>query len=213
MDTRKYTGEIFRFIVLTPHRDALNQLYEYRKKLFSAGFSGAYSFPATAPLALVSSAFSPHELKELARKLRLLTLKSDGKIQSNGTTFAPCPDGFGLSIPACEKKPAEQVLFFGPRLNLTPDAPGDTLFPETTRKKILFTFSPPILCAALVGSESIKGLQEPPHYTTPAFSFRAAALANLSIRLLGEGENPCSFEWKMSPPIWLPVFKKEEPKR
>ncbi|MDR3145901.1 MAG: hypothetical protein LBU21_06460, partial [Treponema sp.] len=73
-----------RFVVLIPHRDSQRALWEYRRRLFAAGLDGAWSFPALAPLALVSRPCDPGELKALARSLRDLTLSGggDGRIDA-----------------------------------------------------------------------------------------------------------------------------------
>ena len=174
-----------RFVILMPHRDARKLLEEMRAKLFSIGFHGAFSFPPAAPLAMVSKAFSREELKELARNIRGLTKENDGKITSGGAAVIKCPD---------------KRSFFGPRLDLPID---DRVFPESTKTKVLYTLSPPILCAALIDQESAV---EPGQML--CLSFRAAALANLSIRPLGSGEAGYSFEWRISPLVWLPGLGK-----
>ena len=199
MNTKKVT---FRYIILIPHRDARNRLDEYRQKLFGSRVPGAFSFPAAAPLAEVSKSFSQEELKELAQNIRRLTVDSGGKILSAGTS---------------DMVKTRHFSFFGPALNLSI---GEESFPETAREKIVRVFNPPKLCAAIVQPDD-KPIEEP----LPAFgsmagsaaallalSFRAAALANLDMLPLASGvfRNEVSsvpgysYEWKMSPPVWLP---------
>ena len=177
METKEVT---FNYIILVPHRDAVNQFNEYRQKLFSEGVLGALSFPGASPLAEVSGPFSVKELKDLALNIRGLTAENDGKIQS-------CP-----SIAATR---SSQMSFSGPELKL-PISEGT--FPEATKKKILRLLAPPLLCAAIGKPE-----EEPEFEAGPLLSFRAAALANLAIRALA-GEPDYSFEWKISDPVWLP---------
>lgn len=192
MDTQEKTKRAFRYIILIPHRDAGKLLDAYRTRLFSAGFSGAYSFPAAAPLALVSRPFSREELRELAQKLRECTGETDGKILSAGTALVCSPGG--------------PLSFFGPVLNISA---GEWLFPQTAKEKILHTFSPAVLCAALAGSPALSSPGENPvHEEAPSLSFRAASLANLAIRPLDSGEKTYSFEWRIGPPVWLPAFRK-----
>ena len=182
MDTQKKTREIYRFIILIPHRDSLKPLEEYRRRLFAAGIPGAHSFPMAAPLVSVSRPFSREELKALSRNIRKQTEGNDGKILGTGSALAE----FG------------KFSFFGPRLSITIE---ESTFPETARSKILCTLTPPVLCAALVHSNENLVFEE-----APALSFRAASLANLTIRPLAVGEPDYSFEWKTSPPVWLPKY-------
>ena len=197
MDTQKRAKEVTRFIILIPHRDSLKPLEEYRKRLFAAGLWGAHSFPAAAPLAMVSRSFSREELKELARNIRNLTDRTDGKIQSSGAALTHCP----TRTIACDRA---YLSFFGPRLNLS--IKEDDL--GLARDKVLNTFHPLILCAALVDSELNLAEKNRPGENlifeeAPVLSFRAAALANLAIRPLGAGESNYSFEWRIGNPVWL----------
>ena len=197
MDTKNSRKEIFRFIVLIPHRDAARFLKEYRRRLFSSGFCGALSLPAAAPLAQVSASFSAAELKELAGNLRALAPansgKNCGKIRSSGTAFASCPGGLCPSD--------SDMAFYGLPLDLPLEK---SVFPETAWEKTLTIISPPLLWAALIDRRLLSGGEKPVCGEAPALSFRAAALANLAIRRLDAGEKAYSFEWKLSPPVWLP---------
>jgi len=181
VDTQESSRELFRFIILIPHRDALRPFNAYREKLFSNGFYGAYSFPLSAPLAAVSSSFKREELKDLGRNIRNRTIENGGKITSKfiaRTAFNGKSD------------------FFGPVLNLKID---EGIFPQPARAKILNIIFPPILCASLINRE-----EEPVHEEIPAISFRAASFANLVIRPLDSGEHGYSFEWRVGPQVWLP---------
>ena len=180
MDTRP---KLFRYIILIPHRDALKPLEEYRQKLFTTGIAGAHAFPLAAPLVEVSRPFNREELTELARNIRNSTKETDGKI----TSGCIAPAGYPGKFP-----------FFGPQLSFLLK---ESIFPSTTRPKILYTISPPVLCASLMDPKTIHGgtlsFEE-----APVLSFRAASLANLAIRPIADEEY--SFEWKISPPVWLP---------
>ena len=193
MDTQKRTKEIYRFIILKPHRDSSRPLEEYRRRLFAAGFCGAYSFPAAAPLAVVSRPFCREELKALARSIRELSGKTEGKIQSSGTAL---------------NRAIGKYSFFGPQLSLSVN---EGLF-GLAKDKVLHVFLSPVFCATLVDSEfDPVGTNRPGENLTPGeapiLSFRAASLANLAIRPLGAGDSAYSFEWRIGPPVWLPKYK------
>jgi len=190
IDTRT---KLFHFIILIPGRDTEKLFDRYRAALFARGFHGAYSFPPAVPLAELSRPFSRDELKELAENIRKLTMAHDGKISSvesftNG--------GFG------------NYSFFGPRLDIPADHPViEDLLNKTAKGKIVRTYFPTVLCAALTDSAG----EEPHAEKCPALSFRAAAIANIAIRTLsgGTGEAlPYSFEWETGPLVWLPAYKK-----
>ena len=187
MKTKKSDTDISRFVILIPHRDACNYLAKYREKLFSSGFFGAHSFPPAAPLARVSRPLSREELRELAGAIRSFTGENGGKIRSGADT--------GI-------REAGSLSFFGPILNLSA---GEEIFPPAAREKILTSFLPPLLCAALLrpGDSAEITCEE-----APLLSFRAASLANLAFRRLTAGDTNYSFEWKMSPPVWLPAYKR-----
>ena len=185
MDTQKSPKGLFRFIILIPHRDALLPLHEYRQRLFSNGFLGAYSFPMAAPIAAVSRPFVRDELKELGSNIRGLTKEKNGKIIS---------DSFGRVIFG------GKYAFFGPVLDLRIE---ESIFPLSSKAKILHVFESPVLNAALEDPESsgknAEELSIPP--------FRAASLANLIIRPLDYGVPAYSSEWRIGPPVWLPAAR------
>jgi len=182
--------EILRFIILIPHRDAVNHLARYREKLFSLGVYGAHSFPLAAPLARVSRPFTREELKELAAAIRGLTKENDGKFLCG-------------AVSAVQR--AGEISFFGPPLNL---GEGETVFSPAQREKILKSFLPAVLCAAIVGQGNSTLNKNILSEEAPILSFRVAALANLSLRPLEEGDTAYSFEWRMGPRVWLPAHKK-----
>ena len=204
MDTEH--KETSRFVVLIPHRDSGKVLAGYRDKLFAAGLAGAHAFPVAAPLAGVSRPLSREELKELARNIRELAAQAGGKITASALARLPCL----ASLASLSHTPAEAGLgrmsFLGPALNLPPD---DTVFPPSAKGKILFTLLPPVLCAALADAKDDSAAKNPALQACPALSFRAAALANLSIRPLPAAP-PYSFEWRIGPLVWLPKAGKKE---
>jgi len=188
-------AKLIRFIILIPGRDTEKLLDEYRAELFARGFHGAYSFPPAAPLAEVSRPFSRDELKELATSIRKHTMAHDGKI----TSAESCTSGgFG------------KLSFFGLRLDLFADHTViEELLSEMAKGKISQTFFPTVLCAALTDSA-----EEDPHAEKcPTLSFRAAAIANITIRSLSDSTGealPFSFEWETGPLVWLPAYKKAD---
>ena len=216
MDTRSKTS---RFVVLVPHRDALKALEDYRRKLFAAGFPGAFSLPIAAPLVCVSRPFNRDELKELAGNIRALTNKTGGKIYCDGKNKTQ--ENKPQENKTQENEPRSHTsnqrfafhgvlgemrfLFFGPGLSLSIE---ESLFCQTARAKVSHVFFSPILCAALIDPELAID-SNPVVEEAPAFSFRAAALANLAIRPLDSGAPPYSLEWKTGPLIWLPQAKEK----
>jgi hypothetical protein len=161
-------------------------LEEYRRELFASGLAGAFSFPAAAPLALVSRPFSGEELKALAAGMRELSLKNggDGKFRSAGAGTAASPAG--------------GFRFFGPLLE--PWDPAD--LHSLGGGKILYRFPALCLCAALLGPG------DEPAAAAPDLSFSAAMTANLTIAPLDQGEEGYSFAWETGRPLWLPARKK-----
>jgi hypothetical protein len=174
-----------RLIILIPHRDGGRVLEEYRRELFASGLNGAFSFPAAAPLALVSRPFDQEELKALAAGMRELSLRNggDGKFRAAGA--------------GAESSPAGGLRFFGPLLE-----PWDPGLPSLGGSKVIWRFPALRLCAALLGPGDEAAA------AGPALSFRAAMIANLSIRPLDQGEEGYSFAWKTGRPVWLPAYKK-----
>ncbi|MDR2493606.1 MAG: hypothetical protein LBD24_00095 [Spirochaetaceae bacterium] len=169
------TRKPIRFIALIPHRDSAALIERYRTRLFAAGVAGAYSFPVAAPLAAVSRAFTPSELKNLAR-----TLRNTNPVISFGTL---------------REESWPPFTFCGPELNMTP--------PELAEDRVLWRCSPPLLCAALITTGESRSLPPP-----PTGSFRAALVANLIIRALGQGHRAYSFEWNTGTPFWLPTRRR-----
>jgi len=212
LDTQQRKNEVYHFIIIVPHRDSLKPFEEYRARLFTAGFPGAFSFPTAAPLASVSRPLNRDELKELGRNIRELTNKTDGKIHCSGSALIKFPTENTEEHGGKEENSKLQAVrqdsstlcnsvvnFYGITLNLLVE---EAIFPQTTKAKILDIFSPPVLCTALLGFK-----ERPPSEEGPSLSFRAASLANLAIRPLESGAAGYSFEWKLGPTIWLPKYK------
>jgi len=189
LDTQKRAREISRFVILIPHRDALQPLEAYRRGLFAAGFPGAYSFPLAAPLAAVSRPLAREELKELGGNLRgVICERKYRKFQSIGTSLVQCGS----------------LSFLGVLLDFPLE---EALFPQAAREKLLAVPAFPALCAALVNpGEKTRACDE-----APPIAFRAASVANLAVRPLPCGERGYSFEWNIGPPLWL--AKNEKPQR
>jgi len=195
-----------RLLVLLPHRDSQNIITNYRQELFAAGFKGAYSFPAAAPLAILSKPFDRDELKHTAGTIREATLSGDGKITAAGFKISACP---GL---------LKTAGFFGPVLDLQ----LSQCLSENQNEKINFIFTEAVLCAAVVDTLSAEttspGLAEsgeiadtgksPP--VLKQFCFRAARIANMAIRPLEDGAAPYSFEWRLGPECWLPSYRRKK---
>jgi hypothetical protein len=193
LKTKQKRPEPLRFILLVPHRDSGRILETYRHRLFAGGLAGAFSFPVAVPLARTARPLDREELRTLAGELRSLSLQKegDGKFRAARTGVVPCePGGFS---------------FFGPLLEPGPSGDGASL-PSLAGEKILLRFPALCLCAALLGER-----EGPPGGAEELdLSFRAAMVANMSIRPLSSGEAGYSFMWKIGRPAWLPAYK--EPK-
>ena len=197
MDTLKRHKEVSRFIILVPHRDALKGAEDYKRRLFAAGFPGAYSFPLAASLASVSKPFSHDELKALAKTIRALTSKTDGKISGGGTVLRNI----------ATEQTAEYLTakyFLGVPLDIFME---ENLFPESAKEKIISVVSPPLLCTAVLDckeyEEKKAGRASDAWQQAPEISFRSAFVANLAVRPLPSGDARYSFEWRMGTEVWL----------
>ncbi|AEF83361.1 hypothetical protein TREAZ_1007 [Leadbettera azotonutricia ZAS-9] len=193
---------MLRFLILIPHRDCSKALRAYCRSLFASGLPGAWSFPGAIPLAQVSGPFTREELKDAAHKLRGLSIQNerDGKFYSTGTALAQSP---GI----------DAFRFFGIKLGFSKPFEGAEKLPPVN-KKVIYGFNTLCLCAALITPEAAavdRALsRELP--SAPGISFRAASIANLSMKPLSTGEAPYSWEWEIGAPVWLPAYKPDKKK-
>jgi hypothetical protein len=160
-------------------------LREYRRSLFAAGLAGAYSFPFAAPLALLARPLAAPALKEAAAGLR--------RVLGNGKIGFTLPGAAGV----CGCAETGAFRFFGPALNI----PAGLFFPVPAG------WAPP-LAPAVLGPGDPELIQTLAKAGTlpapPELSFRAAALANLTLFPAGCGEEPYSFTWETGRLYWLP---------
>jgi hypothetical protein len=174
----------FLFAALIPHRNAISVLEKFRQQLFAAGLDGAFSFPAAAPLALLSRPLTETELKTAAVELRKLL--GDKKMVISALPETSFFSG-GMS-------------FFGPRLNLP--------FPALPESAVISRWEKPVLAPAVLGSggaEFVRVLAGQGRLPAPPeLSFRAAALSNLSVYPAGNGEADYSYAWAPDRLYWLP---------
>ena len=182
--------EIKKILVLVPHPELRGKMHRYCAELFGAGLPGAWAFPPVAPLALLSQAVEPGELKRCAALLRSHNRgKGDYKIRGGA--------------PECAAFPLHGLSVFGPRLGIAiPEAMVSAI-----GDKAQHWFSPVVLAAAITGatdaiSEAVYAVNP------PELIFRAAALAIMSYTPL-----PCpaphsgsefSYSWKIGRLFWLP---------
>ncbi|MDR0598542.1 MAG: hypothetical protein LBG84_00460 [Treponema sp.] len=183
------------FAVLVPHRDCLPALRAYRRALFAAGLAGARAFPPAAPLAPLSRPLTVEELRAAAAELRALL---GGGIRAAGPAV-PGENGAGLP------------RFFGLRLTAAPRSrpgnPGEEAsagaFPLPVLPPALpgIRWNHPFLAPAILAPGEDPPPDLPP---APEITFRAAALANLSLSPAPDGEEDYSFSWERGPLRWLP---------
>ena len=187
--------DCLRLLVLIPHRDSRKILRLLSPEFFRRGFYGAWSFPQAVPLAVLSEPFTEEELKECARKLRVLNTakREEGRIGTGDMTTAVLPRQGGAG------KSGEDLLIAGPSLDLA----VPELF-SAGEDKVLYRVSPVIFGAVLIRKDD--GI---PDIRIPPFFFRAAALANMIYRPLDD--SGCSFRWRIGKPAWLPRIKKTAP--
>jgi hypothetical protein len=158
--------------------------------LFATGLPGAWSFPHAAPLALVKRPLPPAALQSLASNLRSAAQDAaGGKFRLGKPALVSCPGFHG---------------FFGPALDLPPPPLPWVRYP----------FPNLVLCTGLIapGDEARPGTIRDIPPVSPAF-FRAAMVANMTIRPLAYGSSPdavpapaenYSFIWRIGKPRWLP---------
>jgi hypothetical protein len=169
----------YRFVALVPHVSARAELKRWTRKAFAAGGTGFCSFPAVAPVALLSSPASKSDLKQLAGLFRLQSYESggDGRIGAGEISQVRLPDGKTLA---------------GFRLLIEPP-------PLPEGMALLESFPELILCVGI-----FSGAPELPPLESP-LRFSAAALANMVLRPLGYEQ---SYEWTIGEGQWLPSIRR-----
>ncbi|MDR2143814.1 MAG: hypothetical protein LBP29_05545 [Treponema sp.] len=193
----------FLFAVLVPHRNAVFVIEKFRQQIFAAGLDGAFSFPAAAPLALLSRPLSGGELKTAAVELRKLLGGGKFVLSALPENSLPKKSPLGESPPElpaalrCTGSP-ERLSFFGPCLDMP--------FPPLPESAVLTRWEKPFLAPAVLGRGGAECVRVPADKlpSPPELSFRAAALANLAIRPAGNGEAEYSYAWEMGRLYWLP---------
>jgi hypothetical protein len=171
---------MYRLIALVPHQNARAVFDGWRRRLFGAGWTAAFSFPAAAPVALVRAPVRGSVLKMMADALRRQTC-ADGR---DGTISA-------LSI---ARVPLGGSIVCGPRLSVPPPPiPADV--------DLIESFPALVLGAGLLPQgHSDDGI---PEAALPdlrgTLKFRAAALANMTLEVL-PGR---SAAWTIGQPHWL----------
>jgi len=179
METKKNHKQTF--LVLVPHRDARIELRKYCDLMYKRGLTDVYNFPYVAPLADLSRALNPVELKQVARSLRE-TIGGE-KILTEGEAV--------IDFPSCENNYA----LYGPRLNIT--------IPQNLVKnllKITTVFSPAVIGCFLSKNKKIN---IPFEFLHEKLGFRAAAVANMYWNIF-QTNGEIYFKWKIDKLFWLP---------
>jgi hypothetical protein len=96
------------------------------------------------------------------------------------------------SVPGC------RLRFFGPSLELPP--------PSLPPDAVISIWEKPPLAPAVLGPGDTEELTAK---AIPEISFRAAALANLTLWSAECGEPGFSFTWEIGPLFWLPNHRKD----
>jgi len=179
METEKNRKQTF--LVLVPHRDARIELRKYCDLIIKKGLNDVYNFPYVTPLATLSRALNPAELKQAAHSLRKIV--GSKKILTEGedvTTFPSYENDFALR---------------GPRLNIA--------VPQILVKnmlKINEIFSPLVIGCFLSKNKKIN---IPLEFPREKIGFRAAAVANMYWRAF-QSNGEIYFKWKIDKLFWLP---------
>jgi len=179
METKKNHKQTF--LVLVPHRDARIELRKYCDLMYKKGLTDVYNFPYVAPLASLSRALNPAELKQVAHSLR--ETAGSEKILTEGDAV--------IDFPICENN----LALCGPRLNIT--------IPQNIVKnmlKINAVFSPLVIGCFLSKN---KKLNVPLEFPPKRFNFRAAAVANMYWKIF-QSNKEFYYKWKIDKLFWLP---------
>jgi hypothetical protein len=176
-----------QLLALVPHRDFRRLLRVWSASLFSAGLPGAWSFPWVMPLAVLSRPLSAPQLKSRALIMRQIIDLSGGKITTGPPAMAALSDN----------------SIFGPAVNIELQD-SFFAFEDITVRRI----SPLVIGAALCQSGVLPDIIRPESFLSfRTANFRAAALANMTFRLLPSPDGArdgFSFEWEIGKLYWLP---------
>jgi hypothetical protein len=189
----------FLFAVLVPHSNVVFVIEKFRQQLFALGLDGAFSFPAAAPLALLSRPLLGTELRTAAAELRKLLGERKIVLSVPPETTLPEPPAVSLCIASPQ---TDRLSFFGPCLDMP--------FPALPESAVLVRWEKPVLAPAILGrdTELVRSLADKLP-SPPELSFRAAALANLAVYPAGNGEAGYSYTWELDRLYWLPNPKKQ----
>lgn len=172
-------GAGYRFIALVPHANARAEFNTYRREAARTAGNRVYTFPAAAPVALLTAPASRTELKRLAALFRLQSHKNggDGRIVTGQISSIKLPDGKTLAGPCLSLEP--------------PPIPESMALAESFPKLIL-------------GVGIFSDMPKLPPLQRPV-KFAAAALANMVLRPLQYEQ---SYEWTIGEPQWLPSIRR-----
>jgi hypothetical protein len=176
-----------QMLALVPHRDTRLPLRAWNAALFASGLPGAWSFPLLAPIAVLCRPLAAPELKSLTGPIREHIGKNGGKFAANRPACAGPLSASGN----------RQVYVCG--LELEPGFPA-AIF-SAISEAVITPIQPLVIGAAISEFPSFK-----PQVPCPQISFRAAALANMSYRILSSGsDGKDSFfcEWTIGELRWL----------
>jgi hypothetical protein len=202
-----------RLIALIPHKDALKESLEYRRKLFEHGFSGSYSFPLVIPLIITKKPYTLAELKQtaLSMKKMILSNNADGKYISQKTDSIDILPGFLIGGPSFDFSLDESALKKDdaalPRFVL-----GLTAIRNDTDKmnfeETHADFEPKVRRRREERSGTnyteetfLRFVRDNP---APLISFRACSVANMIYSTSEDG----AYSWEIGHPIWLPSSSK-----
>jgi hypothetical protein len=169
---------LYRFVALVPHANARAEFNRYRRESALIAGKGIYTFPAAAPVALLTAPVPGDQLKRLAALFRLQSYKNggDGRIVTGEISSIILPDGKTLA---------------GPCLSIeAPPIPGEIAVAESFKKLIL-------VAGIFPGTPELPPLRRP-------VKFSAAALANISLTPLRYEQSYC---WTVGEPRWLPSIR------
>ena len=198
-------GKEKNLLVLVPHPEIRHRLRAFSAELFSAGLSGAWSFPHVAPLALLSRPLSAPELKQFSKIISAddcnptdsLELKRGKRVFAEKNL---------CSSAAFYSSQTASLDIYGPELNI--------IIPDSAISAIghsaLHWFNPMVIGAALIDNtnHAVGFITEAAHkIPAPECAFTTAALANMRYTILeSEAGNSGSFcAWEIGDLHWLPA--------